>query len=399
MAGLCVNKMEMLYMKLKNILIVLIIYALGAFAGCAETPDSVKSKNNSGNGADLEKIQKFVALKDLQKSSEDYASQICSMRFDNMTADSPLKFTVPDEIGKYKVMCIADFQDNADKLFEKYIPAADFSEKYIDRSDSVYPMGAYYDDGNTYVGVGCTGFFSFSDSSTQELLNDVDKTMVKTYDVTGFFDDNIYSLNGSEVSVSQISELAQKCADDFTSFINYPNQIKPKMITVYQHGGENGFDIIYRNLYKGLPIFNTFSAYSELSPDVITGQGGFGYCSDKNRIGVFAVQSGYEDYESVKVYDEIISPTWAVQSLSEALAEYSDYELVSMELAYVPFFSGNTVSEAVNENQQGTALINSYDVHELIPYWIFYFDVTMDKEIYGMVNCITGEVEFVNNAK
>lgn len=125
------------------------------------------------------------------------------------------------------------------------------------------------------------------------------------------------------------------------------------------------------------------------------------YDIENNTVSEFTVQCGFEDYGTIETYSEIISPEKALDLFSEALSEHLKYEAIGMELVYCPVYVYNVEQSDGMTHREAAPWCNacSYDVFELTPYWAVYIDVTPSKEIYGLINCITGEVEFVNNRK
>ena len=87
--------------------------------------------------------------------------------------------------------------------------------------------------------------------------------------------------------------------------------------------------------------------------------------------------------------------------LSEKLSGYRQREIIGIELVYVAEMKENIEQVGENEKTQREnapwSLLCSYDVIELKPYWAVYFDLTKLHEAVGFIDCISGDVEFVNN--
>lgn len=142
------------------------------------------------------------------------------------------------------------------------------------------------------------------------------------------------------------------------------------------------------------------SCYEDLNFDMYIFSPTVSYSDEKDCINTFTVQYAYEDYETVETYDSIITPGSAVRLLAEKLSEYAEYDVLGMELVYCPVLKESSdlnEDTSVDEISDTEERISPNIILELSPYWAVYMDVTPAREIYGLVNCVTGDVEFVNN--
>lgn len=325
-----------------------------------------------------------------------YADKIQESDYININTDSlKLNCSVPEEIGKYRVICIDGFQDNAELLFKNYIPSDSFDNNNITDDNTSYPYGPIYNDevNGISVSVGCTGFFSFCRTSNCGIM---DNTIAAFSSYVN--DSNYYS-----VSIENALKATDEFAREFASVSGFPNSLKAATVTEYSSDDESSIvEVKYSNLYKNVSVFSMMSSYNELSFEmaVLPAASAF-YDIDNNTISEFTVQCGFEDYGTIETYSEIISPEKALDLFSKALSEHLKYEAIGMELVYCPVYIDNVEQSDGITHREAAPWCNacSYDVFELTPYWAVYIDVTPSKEIYGLINCITGEVEFVNNRK
>lgn len=322
-----------------------------------------------------------------------YADKIWESDLVNINTDSlKLNCSVPEEIGRYQVICIDGFQNKSELLFEKYIPSDSFDESNITDDQTTYPYGpSYADNSGAGVSVGCTGFFSYNTS------NNID-----TDNITPKVSDYINGTAGSSISIDNAVRVADEFVEDFVNASGFPNILKADTATEYiSDDGNSIIEVRYNNLYKNLPVFSMISANNELSFEMATIPAASAlYDTDSNTINRFTVQYGFEDHILIETYSEIISPEKALSLFSEALSERLRYDAVGMELVYCPVYIDNIEQSDGITHREAAPWSNvcSYDVFELTPYWAVYIDVTPSKEIYGLINCATGDVEFVNNS-
>ncbi|MGN0648908.1 MAG: hypothetical protein ACI4KM_00580 [Oscillospiraceae bacterium] len=339
--------------------------------------------------------QNLVISDNCSAEISSYADKIQENNYININTDS-LKFncSVPEEIGKYQVICIDGFQDNADLLFKKYIPSDLFDKSNITDDNTSYPYGPIYNDevNGISVSVGCTGFFSYCRTSDCGVMDNTIPAF------SSYVNDSI----GNSVSIENALKATDEFAREFTSVSGFPNILKAATVTEYSSDDSNIVEVKYSNLYKSIPIFSMMSSYNELSFEmaVLPAASAF-YDIESNTVNEFTVQCGFEDYSTIETYSEIISPEKALDLFSEALSEHLKYDAIGMELVYCPVYIDNVEQSNGITHREAAPWCNacSYDVFELTPYWAVYIDVTPSKEIYGLINCITGEVEFVNNRK
>lgn len=321
--------------------------------------------------------------------------QIQESDYINLNTDSlKLNCSVPEEIGKYQVICIDGFQDNAELLFKNYIPSDSFDNNNITDDNTSYPYGPIYNDevSGLSVSVGCTGFFSFCRTSNCGIM---DNTIPA-------FSSYVNNSNDYSKSIENALKATDGFAREFASVSGFPNILKALTVTEYSSDDSDIVEVKYSNLYKNVPIFSMMSSYNELSFEMAVLPAASAYYDiENNTVNEFTVQCGFEDYSTIETYSEIISPEKALDLFSEALSEHLKYEAIGMELVYCPVYIDNVEQSNGITHREAAPWCNacSYDVFELTPYWAVYIDVTPSKEIYGLINCITGEVEFVNNRK
>lgn len=337
--------------------------------------------------------QDMVVSDNCSAEISSYADKMQESDYININTDSlKLNCSVPKEIGKYQVICIDGFQDNADLLFKEYIDS--FDKNNITDDNTSYPYGPIYNDevSGISVSVGCTGFFSFSRTSNYGVMDN----SIPAF--SSYVNDSIdYSK-----SIENALKATDEFVEEFASISGFPNILKATTVTEYSSDEGNIVEVKYSNLYKNVPVFSMLSTYNELSFEMAVLPAASAYYDiENNTVNEFTVQCGFEDYGTIETYSEIISPEKALDLFSEDLSEHLKYEAIGMELVYCPVYIDNVEQSNGITHREAAPWCNacSYDVFELTPYWAVYIDVTPSKEIYGLINCETGEVEFVNNSK
>lgn len=359
------------------------------------TMDRNESYSDNTSAGSVEKI----SLTDLESNKQQEIEKVMNFSCKNLEFVNRFTFDVPDEIGKYKIMCIDNFQDNWDELAEKYIPADMYDDSKVIEDERYYPYGPEFDDEESgrHISVGCIGFFNYIEKTMSDFMQDVlyggDSIVSQnTYYLNGDYTNDVYRLKEEDVSISEAVATATDFVSNFIQVSGFPQELKPVLVAAYEDETENTvINVQFSNLYKELPMFIMIDKYSDLElseldfdlfgyPDAVS------YSDENDNIKFFSVQFAFEDYETIETYDTIITPESAVRLLSEKLSSYSQYDVIGMELVYCPL-------------RDKESMICSNDIVELSPCWAIYMDVTPDREIYGLVDCVTGEVGFVNNQR
>ena len=98
----------------------------------------------------------------------------------------------------------------------------------------------------------------------------------------------------------------------------------------------------------------------------------------------------------IEKYDKVISLQTAAEIVSTELAEYAKYKVVRINIENRLVRTNNLAN--INEECLNSVDYTKGNTYESEPYWVFYFDVTEGREIYAMVNCISGKFEFWDKA-
>lgn len=357
-----------------------------------ETESVIKAEDTKG--------LKKITLEALADNQQQEIEKVMQMECKNLNFVQDFSFAVPEEIGKYQVMCMDHFQDNWDVVAEKYIPEDLYDESKVVDDNRSYPYGPEFHDEETgrHVSIGCTGFFSYAEKSSEsvEKVCYYDEAInKKSYYLKSDDSDDTYTLHNEDISVHEAAELAGEFVSDFTETVEYPQNLDAGVAVAHQlENKEWVLEIIFRNLYKGIPICTMSpTIMDDVTMEMVSGSIAKAYLDDADSINWFTSQCAFEDYETVETYHSIVTPESAAELLSEKLSGCREYDVVGMELIYCPVLMQD------ENSGDGVNGIRSGSIVELTPYWAIYMDVTPSFEIYGLVNCVTGEVEFINNQR
>lgn len=367
----------------KRVLFLASCLALTAVS-CADAPKNESSSN-------MEKP--MVAVSEMTSQKEEYKESLRNKNYDNIKLGDSFDIYMHGDIGIYDVTYISDFDKQSDALFEHYIP--DYDSKAVEANEGIGSLQQLkYEDDKYFSIVTSIGGFVLSEKSC---LNRV------LYGDSISFTDN-FAVNGNEsreltvgtekVSVEELTSSSEQYIDDFTKSVDYPNEIRPfTFCTQTIDDGTTAGIMRCRTYYKGLPVFDIPSLNNEYSIDMADITSPTCTFMNGNAVSQFTVTQGFTDVKTEQQLDSIISPEEAMDLTSEKLAGYSDYDAVLEELVYFPQYI---------DNSKGIESAAGYvpgDTIRLTPYWAIYFDCSWWHETFALVNCITGEVEFVNNVK
>lgn len=361
----------------------LIIGSLIIFTACANSSE----KNKVGDMPD--------SVEAAEIKNNNYEEIIKDSEYDNINVSENFKLTVPEynTLGIYQVIYTDDFDNNYESLFGKYIPDYDPDRIVINNGDNNLKQ-IQYEDNNTFSFVTSIGGFVVSD---KQCLNRVLYGDTIPFIQTNLVDINDmpeYRIGNEKVSLKELVSASNDFISDFIGSADYPNLIKPFAFSTQTIDDGSIAGIMHcRYCYKDMPIFDIQSMHDEysngmaiLTPPTCTFING-------DEVGQFTTICAMRDHKTLQTIDRIISPSGAVDAASQKLSGYSNYELQYEELVYFP---------TCNENTLGIEPGNGYepgDVITLTPYWIIYFDTNWWHETFAAINAVTGEVDFVNNAK
>ena len=388
--GCVLSKKYNRVVMLLSILTVLIV-------GCQEAPqevkDFVKHKEEIQNG-DKTNIQQGndVQIKhgELEYDTIEHIfetlDQISQKKYENLVIKKNISIQKPERCSYLRFRVIEGFDKNYKELFPYYI-GEEYNEQYIESGEDLDPPGPEYrNDKNEFIaGIGNQGFFMYRKWNVSS-LNDYEE--VEAFEIMNDYEDRSYSLKDGEMKISEAIKKSETFLKDWcekSGDLSY----MPRTITIYKKIGaeEYLYKVDFQKEYKCMPFFSLLTGDQNLDQkDRIMLDTTQIYIEDHGNICGFFNQEILEYIETIQEYDKIISLDCALDLVSEILASYQIYEIKEITLEYALKYG---------ENYQK---INAGMEFEAKPYWVIYFDMTKDREIFSMVDCATGDVTFVNKA-
>lgn len=370
----------------------------------------------------------MITLAQLAENKEAYEDNIMSEDYGNIIFTARPDIFVPDEIGKYQIECVNEYLENAEDVI-KFLVGETFDASYITDERKLddpihYPICMNYDemqgdeDGSatagTFASVGNTGTISYVKDWENRELDDI--IMQKAYFLKSDYEDETYSLNEKDISISQYASQVDNYLGNVLSMVGHEVSIGQFAIVAQKdiHG-----NMLLRselaNIYKSLPICVYYPTSSVAESECIFKKSDetlfsqYAATINGKTIEDFYIHSQFKDYKTIEEYDKIVAPDKAAKLLSDKLApNLQDNEIIGMGLSYYPYFVGSTQTEPLKEGANTKLETEqthremapwmqpvSYDVFELTPFWTFYFD--LDPSIIGLVDCKTGEVAYIHN--
>lgn len=388
---------------MKRIRLLAITLSSFLLCSCVSVPENISTKSETQTevSAKSDNIVEMISLKELAENKTSMVAETISGDYDNMIFPTVPDFIVPNQIGEYNIVCIDNFQSKSNQLFREYVPQEILDTCTIIDDTSTYPYGPYILDNENdfYCAVGCTGFFNLN--RMHSVINCI------PYDLTA--DRTLYieataptECDGFNVSPEKLKDTADSFAENFVRLIGSKAEYSSEYISSYDIPNSGKFYYVnLRSCYNGLSIFDIPTSNEDVGIDIAFPFGASTVLDSEGNVQSFTVQNTFESYGDGKTIEKIVSPQSAAWAISQKLSSFLEYEVIGMKIAYIPTYAKNIESvpnggQTQHEKNQW-ASICSYDVFKLTPYWIFIFDITPEDEIIGLVNCIDGSTEFINN--
>lgn len=387
---------------MKRIKLSVCVLTMLLLCSCAAAPENLSSESNmqESNDNSLSDNIEMMSLSEISENKTRIIENILSENFDNLTFPNELDFYIPTETGEYSIVCIDGFQNKSEQLFNEYVPKEILESCEITDDLNSYPYGPYIKDSEKdfYIGVGCTGFFAlnYMNSVAYRIPYDAEPEKVLYTELSA-----PSSCDGFDISPALLKENADSFAADFARLSGNGTEYSSDFISSYNIDDLGKFYYVnLRTCYKGLSIFDILTAEDDnIRPVFLCG--GSAVLDASGKVQSFNIQNSFEGYGDGKTADKIVSPQSAAETISRKLSGNLDYDVLGMQLAYIPIYEKNieTVSDGKKTQREKNewSSVCSYDVINLTPYWVFIFDITPEHEIVGLVNAIDGSAEFIKN--
>ncbi len=289
-------------------------------------------------------------------------------------------FDIPTEgVGIISVIETDSFLDKEKEFWELFI-GSDYEEKNVVNDPHYTPPGPIYTDKikNLYATIGVNGFFYYGYENFDNGCENLEPEW--SYDLL----QQNATINQSDVDIRLILNKFMPLVDKTKAF----DQMERKLFRVrrIEDNGNDYYVFEFRKLVNQIPISILYGHYTESKQERNEKVGLDIVCDPEGNLVEFVNQSLLEK-TSFEQYDSIVSLKSALVEAGKHLTDNKRYDVKYAELVY-RIYQTNIVENDVWPRVE----------YELKPFWAFYISLEYGKEIYIMVDCKTGEVEFVNNA-
>lgn len=304
---------------------------------------------------------------------------ISSLKLSNLELNNTTYNVYTDELGEVEVTETKLFLNKEKEIWCTFI-GEDYDENKIFTDPKYIPPGPIYEDEvkKIYATLGVNGFFCFHNEIFQiDILNELPKW---SCDLFGNYE--VLSPSGIK-----INELFDKISPMITKAMTFDDMSwQPFRVSLVEDEGNEYYAFEYRKMVNNNPVNILYNHYGTQSNEKNTVASADVVCNAEGQV-VFLANSTVLEKGDTEKYEKVVSLTSALKKASELLADRSRYDVKCIEIVY------RTMDAKIVED--GLWYTASYT---LKPFWAFYISLEYGKEIYIMVDCKTGEVEFVNNA-
>ena len=378
--------------------IILSTFILSTLVGCAKTPQEVKDEINKKQGF-TEKITNTNP--DLEYDTIDHIfesiNDVKTQSFDNLKFTHEFEINKPDEIREMKFHQINNFLDNY-KEVTKHFVGNSFNEKYLNLDLNGIPTVEYNDKGKKiYFVMRGKGYVCYISDIQYEFYEESqnDVTKVEEISLMQEYEDKSFELRDGNMKISEAVNLAQDYVEQTISKYDTFQWIPSNVIICKDDKGRYLYDIYFIKAYKNLYLSTTYSKNKDIKTPYMAIYENNVMIAAKDSPIFFRNNSGIiECEETIQDYDKIITFECATKLLSKKLSSYKEYEVQYVSLENKLVFKGNRKDLDIIYGPYNFQADNDY---ESKPCWTFYLDLTPGGGVYAMVDCITGEIEFVDN--
>lgn len=343
--------------------------------------------------------------------------------YENLTfRQNKISVAVPEDLAHCALREVGCFDlEYGDKLMRWWIP----EEIWDDRSVSVwddtyaYAFSSIFDqtgeDGNGwYAAVWCTGTVMYARDRGWTHFSHDPGLLDRSYHI------GVDDLEGNGPFVEQ----AEAFATNWLAQTGLQTTLRPKYLYLCTgDAGEKFAQVVFQTCWNGVPISDVARRYPDSATFTLPGPsekngwtGDVELCSvtacinAEGELDFFGGGHGMvELYDSGTVCKEIISLSTACDILSETISGYGSQEIRDVALEYRLSITGSDQPEETYrfvDQETGERLPDrgvaqryrtSYDLYDAAPYWAFYARDRRDRELIFYVNCLTGDVQILDN--
>ena len=343
--------------------------------------------------------------------------------YENLTfRQDKISVAVPENLAQCTLREVGCFDlEYGDKLMHWWIPDKIWDDQSVSVWDDTYAyaFSSIFDqtgeDGNGwYAAVWCTGTVMYARDNGWEHYSYDPGLLVRSYNV------NVDDLEENIPFTGR----AEQFAADWLAQTDLQTTLRPKYLYACTGGdGERFVKVSYQTCWNGVPISDVARRYPDSATFTLPGPseendwtGDVEMCSvtacmtSEGEVDFFGGGHGMvEPYEPGTVCKEIVSLSTACGILSETISGYGSQEIRDVALEYRLSSTGSDqpeetyryVDQETGERLPDRGVVQryrtSYDLYNAVPYWAFYAKDRQERELVFYVNCLTGEVQILDN--
>ena len=343
--------------------------------------------------------------------------------YENLTfRQDKISVAVPEDLAHCTLREVGCFDlEYGNKLMRWWIPDEIWDDQSVSVWDDTYAyaFSSIFDqtgeDGNGwYAAVWCTGTVMYACDNGWEYFSHEPGLL-----------DRSYNMNVDDLEENILfAERAEQFAADWLAQTDLQTTLRPKYLYACTGGdGERFVKVSYQTCWNGVPISDVARRYPDSATFTLPSPseendwtGDVEMCSitacmtSEGEVDFFGGGHGMvELYDPGTVCKEIVSLPTACGILSETISGYGSQEIRDVALEYRLSITGSDQPEETYryvDQETGEPLPDrgvvqryrtSYDLYDAVPYWAFYAKDRQERELIFYVNCLTGEVQILDN--
>ena len=360
-------------------------------AGCAQTPDSVRSsaEKDSKERNEITAIQYISS----NKLSDDIDNAL-DKSYTQFDLRENISVKLPEDCCEVDFTQISDYEENYEKIMTRI-----FGKDVLDRENTVHDetgdgMVSYSfsdDDGKMYGCVGNNGFICFAKPSAfDDLFNGGNRVKIYHIDRDDDLSDS-YELDGTSVTIKQAVDFAQDWLDKNYADLEPDLEIAVKTIIVRQSDqGIYSFDIHASKKYNGVLLDDlvqmTDTSDESMSKMKYITQGIYMQMFKSDEIGSLTNGNGILIPKKERSVDKIISLSSAMGFIENTFTDFNEkMEISAIDLKYT--------LTPLNDNKNGQSCYDAgikFDSHLV---WEFVMEVPENEMPVGDEYSSAGNIQ------
>lgn len=372
---------------------------------------------------------KTTSLADVAAEAADFTPGT----YQNLTfRQDRISVSVPEDLARCTLREVGCFDlEYGDKLMRWWIPNEVWDDQYVSVWDDTYAYAfssifdkPMEDGGKWYAAVWCTGTVMYAKGHGWDHYAYDPGLLDRSFNVGTDDLSETVSLPDGDVSLRDAVELADGFAAGWLAQTGLQVTLRPKYLYVCTDDSDQKFiKTVFQTCWNGVPISHVARRYPDSPSFALPGPSeDNGWTGDvelssvtasrdsKDGLDFFGGGHGMvELYDKGTVCESMISLSTACDILSETLSGYGAQEIKEVALEYRLSIIGSDQPEDTYrfvDQETGELLPDrdgvqryrtSYDLYDAVPYWAFYARDRQERELVFYVNCLTGEVQILDN--